>query len=97
MYQLNDFINTRFFLRDTSEDPIRIGSLIKYHKHENSGTHLPIIEIDGKEYLSFSAMLPYSEHMELLLNSLTPTEQWDFMLKINHWHCAHSRKCRSST
>lgn len=93
MWELEDFIGEKFFVRDNHEDPIKIGVLAGYDQH-HSGSSLPIMNIDGEEFLCFSALMPYSEELEKVLTGMKSQEQWNFMVKIQHFTLANARKCR---
>jgi hypothetical protein len=92
MWQLKDFIGEKFFVRDNHDTPIKIGELVGYQKH-HSGSALPIMKIDGKEYLSFSSIFPWSKEIESIFEGMSPQEQWDFIVKIKHFNSANDRMC----
>ena len=93
-WEIEDFIGEKVFVRDGTDDsPLKIGTLVRYEEH-HSGSALPIVEIEGEEYLCFSSILPYSKELEYILKSMEPQEQLDFMVKLKHFVLGDARKCR---
>jgi hypothetical protein len=92
-WELEEFIGTDFFVRNGTDEPIKVGKLVGYQTHENSGSALPLVEMEGETYISFSTMLPYSKELEIILKSMTPQEQLNFMVKIKHFVSADNREC----
>lgn len=60
-----------------SKKPYSVGTFVRH------GTHgLPIVKIDGIEYMSCSIIIPYSKEMVSILDKKTPQEQWEFLSSL---------------
>lgn len=45
-----------------------------FKRHGDFG--IPVVEVDGKEYLTMGIVLPYSEALARLLDGMSGEEQW---------------------
>lgn len=61
-------------------DFTRSYSVGTFLRHGNFGT--PIVEIDGKEYMSMGIAIPWSQEMCDLLDRKTNQEQWEFLKNL---------------
>lgn len=71
-YVPDGLIEGRVISVSSKEEP-RIGVIKGFSVHENSGSKMPIVEFedDGKQYLCFSLLVPYTKAMWHLLAKKT--------------------------
>jgi hypothetical protein len=96
MYEIDDFIGKKVIVRNNHwEESYKIGVLAGFSEH-HSGSAMPIVNMDGKEYLCMACLLPWSSELEQAMEAFQPKEQWDFMVKIRHYILGETRRCHGN-
>jgi hypothetical protein len=96
-FELQDYIGGTVISRSgDEEEPLKKGTLVRYEDH-HSGSALPIVKFDdGKEYLCFTSLLPYTDALWKMLEPMTAQEQLDEIVHLNHFTLANARRCRGN-
>ena len=92
-FELKDYIGQKVIVRSGSEEEsLKIGKLIRYEEHR-SGSKLPIVEINDKEMLCFSCILPYIPELYDALKDLDHQDQYNIVVYLKHFVSANAREC----
>lgn len=79
--------NMKVACRSNENEPLHSGTLIGF---ESLGGKInpaaPIVRMDhdGKDYTCMGIVIEFSEKMWVLLNAMTPREQWDYLVPLVH-------------
>ena len=73
-------VGDKVIVRSNEDNPLMIGTLVRFESFGQSNTRLPIIEDqDEKEWLCMGIIKLYSEELLAELEPMTPKEQWNHL------------------
>jgi len=96
LYKIEDFIGTNVIVRSNEDEPYQVGLLNGYQKHEKSGQYIPIVDINGTDFLCFGIIVPYDEGLAGILDMLSHQEQLNLLTTMTQFITLNKRKCGGS-
>jgi hypothetical protein len=89
------FIGAQIMVRSNEDEPISLGVLVRFEAVSKAENPIPIVEIEGKEYLCMGAVFPYNEKILEEAKGLSNKEQWERFKAISmewEWRMSESVK-----
>ena len=75
-------LEQKIITKSNENEPFKIGTVVGYNEEIKSSDDIPLVKIDGEDFLVFGITVPYSEELEKRLNSLIPKQQYELLWAI---------------